>query len=84
MTVGTVVALNRRLGLFIVRIDAGPEFAVFELVSNEVTLSLGCKVQGALHSMLEEVVVHLNSGERIEVVGQSGPLPEEMAYRLLG
>jgi hypothetical protein len=83
MSTGTVVALNRRLGLFIVRIDAGPEFAVFELVSNEVTLNLGCKVQGALDSMLEEVIVHLNSGERIEVVGQSGLVAEEKAYRLL-
>ena len=81
MKVGSVVAINARLGMFIVAIESG-DYAVFELLSG-VDIAVGDKVHGDLDALGGEELSHLGSGERFSVYGQSGSSSLAACQRLL-
>lgn len=81
MTTGSVVAINSQRGMIIVAIEGG-DYAVFELLSG-VDIAVGDRVRGDLEALGGEELVHLDSGDRFSVYGQSGPSSLTACQRLL-
>ena len=71
MQTGRVCAMNAQRGMFIVEIVGG-EYAVFELLDS-IEIEIGDTVRGDLRALGGEQLVHIESGERFEAYGQSGP-----------
>ena len=70
MARGTIVGINRRSGLFVVRDEAG-QLVVFELL-HSIDLEIGDEVTGDLYVLGGHELGHVGSGETIAVYGQSG------------
>lgn len=79
--VGTVVAVNQRKGMFIVEIRSG-SFAVFEILEG-IDIAVGDRVQGDLHALGGETLVHVTQGRSFSAYGQSGPSSRAACDRLL-
>ncbi|WP_186038757.1 hypothetical protein [Burkholderia gladioli] len=82
MQKGTVVAVNQRLGMFIVAIDGG-DHAVFELLAG-IDVVIGDRVRGELEALGRETLHHLGQGRDFDAYGQSGPSSLSACNRLLG
>jgi hypothetical protein len=82
MSVGSVYAVNRQSGLFIVAIEGG-DFVVFEPLGG-FDLSLGDKVSGDLEALGSVRLMHHPSQMSISVYGQSGPSSYLACRRLIG
>lgn len=78
---GTIVAINRRRGMFVVQIDDG-DFAVFELLAG-IDIAVGDRLQGDLHALGGEDLLHLGQGELFSAFGQSGPSSLQVCRRLI-
>lgn len=78
---GTVIAINHRRGMFIVRVD-DYAFAVFELLSG-IDLEVGDRVSGNLYALGGEELLHLGQRERFDAFGQSGECSLQVARRLI-
>ena len=79
---GTVVAVNRTRGMFIVEIDHG-DYAVFELLDS-IDIAVGDRLRGELDALGGEELLHLEQGCSFSVYGQSGPSGLGVCKRLLG
>jgi hypothetical protein len=82
MSVGTVIDVNLRRGMFIVAIDSG-DHAVFELLGG-IDIAIGGRIHGDLEALGGEELQHLRQQRRFRVYGQSGPSSLSACRRLLG
>jgi hypothetical protein len=81
MQAGTIIAINRRRGMFVVRLEEGG-CAAFSLLDG-LDLELHGQVKGNLDALVVETLLYLDTGEPFEVFGETGPCAMELALRMV-
>lgn len=82
MQIGTVVEVNPRRGMFVVKIDDG-DFVVFELLEG-IDIAKNDRVSGHLNDLGGTNLRHLGQGREFSVYGQSGPSSLGPCIRMIG
>lgn len=82
MLTGTVTHVNASRGFFLVRLDDGSGFAVFESLSSTDVVVGDC-VRGKLNAVGGQDLLHVGHGEVFQVYGQSGCSSQKACLLLL-
>jgi hypothetical protein len=71
MKTGTIVQINARNGMFIIKGDDG-EYSAWSL-DDSFDLEIGGRIKGHLDALGGETLLNLSSGESFQAVGESAP-----------
>ena len=77
----TILHINSRNGMFVIKFDDGAH-SVLELCDS-IELRVGDRISGNLDAVASEEFLHLDHRESFSVYGQSGPSGLEACQRLI-
>ncbi|MDP3228491.1 MAG: hypothetical protein Q8N13_11020 [Acidovorax sp.] len=80
MGLGTIIAINERRGMFVVKSDDG-EYSTWSL-NDSIDLELNSRVKGDLDALGSETLLYVSTGEPFEASGESGPSSLVAALRI--
>jgi len=71
MAIGSIIAINQRRGMFVVKADNG-EYSVWTLVDS-IELELNGRVKCDLNALGRKTLLYVSTAKSFDAVGESGP-----------
>lgn len=82
MQTGTIVRINPRNGMFIVRFESGA-YCVLELFDS-IDIEVGDQIRGGVNALGPHMAFHVGQGQAFEVIGQTGECSLQYALSVAG